>query len=211
MVSPDPWTVARGLESRAAELRINLLRLVALVTFYGFHLVKVYSVKDPAYLGPSYHGTVSVVALAWGVMVVVLHACLSRDWAPSWLMYAVVGLDLILATVLLTQAGDPRSPLLILYFVILASASLRLSSRLVLTTTGGAVFGYFCLVYYFIHFEVGSVEYEANPTIRVSRGFLIFIVMALAGAGLLASQGVRQSRRLTERMRLAEKSSQEAL
>ena len=40
------WTNAQRLEGWAGEIRVNLIRLVALVAFYGNHLVNVFLGHD---------------------------------------------------------------------------------------------------------------------------------------------------------------------
>ena len=73
--------------------------------------------------------------MVWSVGVMVLYLYLSRRWVPPALKYVVTAWDLLLVTTLVVLAGGPRSPLVILYFLIIAAAPLRLSIRLVYAAT----------------------------------------------------------------------------
>jgi len=185
-------------ESWAGEIRINLIRLAALLAFYGHHLLNVYFFKLQDSRARYFHGSVTVLAWALGLMVLVLFVGLSRHWAPPWLKYAVVVLDTVFVSVLIAVAADPKSPLLLLYFLILASTPLRMSPRLVQAATILTILAYLCLLGYYIFVDIGWKEYSRNPSVKLGRGLEIFIVLGMASAGFFASQAVRQFRRLME-------------
>src|SRR5262249_59555100 len=83
----------------------------------------------------------------------------------------------------------------VLYFLIIGSAPLRLSLRLVYVTTLGAMAGYVLFLGYYKYFLVGVERYAADPN-RLSRTDQAIFILALGAAGLLAGQMVRQARRL---------------
>jgi hypothetical protein len=117
-------------------------------------------------------------------------------------MYVAVGWDLLLTTALVILSPDgPRSPLMVLYFVIIATAPLRLSLPLVYFATLGAMAAAAVVLGQYIFFRVGRDAYfgakpGTGPRLPVVSE-LIFL-LALGAAGLLAGQVVRQARRLVQ-------------
>src|SRR5690349_17827456 len=77
------WLDARRPESWAGELRVNLVRLVAIVLFYGRHLVEFYMAAPAAPVRGVYHVRVTVNVLTWAAMAVALHLLLSRRRLPE--------------------------------------------------------------------------------------------------------------------------------
>ena len=198
MGNHDPWADAKRLESWAGETRVNFIRALALVAFYGHHLVNVYVLQDDPSLRGQFHGIVTGVVLVWAFVILVLHICLMRRFVPPTLKYFSTGADLFLLTamLMLTREG-PRSPLMFLYFLVIASAPLRLSLKLVYASTLGAMAAGICLVGYQYFFLIGPDNYYVSVD-RVPRPVQIIYLLALGGAGILAGQMVRQARRLVE-------------
>jgi hypothetical protein len=192
MRNEEQWADARRIEAWAGEVRVNLIRLAALVAFYGHHLVNVYLINDDPSLRGTYHVRVTLLVLAWAVGVLALHLCLSRRWVPPGLKYVATAWDTILITGVLILGNDPRSMLAVLYFLVVAAAALRLSLPLVYATALGSMAAY--LVF------LGYVKYvlELAPDQRLSRPQQIVFLLALGASGILAGQRVRQARRLVE-------------
>ena len=126
-VEPPQLRSALRSESWAGEVRVNLVRLAALIGFYGYHLANVWLSRDDPGLAGDYHLKVTALSMVWSIGVLVLYLCLARRWVPPALKYAVTVWDLVLVTTLLVLAGGPNSPLVILYFLVIAAAPLRLS------------------------------------------------------------------------------------
>lgn len=198
-MSAERWADARRIEAWAGEVRVNLIRAVSVLVFYGYHLLNVYAFKDPGAQG-KYHLAATAITLAWTVAVSGLHVCLSRRWVPPGLKYVATFTDLTLVTALLIASPEgPRSPLVVLYFVVLASSPLRLSLALVQATTFGAMAAAAVMLGYHVIYRVTwEVYYSADYTGRVSRTAEVLFLLALGAAGLLAGQAVRQARRLVE-------------
>jgi hypothetical protein len=192
MSSNTRWEDAQRLESWAGEIRVNLIRLAAIVGFYGHHLVNAFLIQDDATLTGDYHVAVTVVVLAWASAVLALHYCLTRRWVPPALKYVATAWDLLLITTLLLLGRDPSSVLPVLYFLVIAAAALRLSLPLVWAATLGAM-----ACYAFFH---GYLRFwlEVPAERRLSRPQQVIFLLALGGAGLLAGQVVRQVRRLVQ-------------
>jgi hypothetical protein len=191
------WADAQRLEAWAGEVRVNLVRAVALVAFYGHHLLNVYVLSpDDASLRGFYNAAVTVVVLGWFAAVGLLYWCLSRRWAPPALKYVATGWDLVMLTALLMSNPDgPRSPLMFIYFVIIASAPCRLSLLLVQTTTFAAVGSILVVMWHYVYVRVGSAAYfDDSKGLRIPRATEVIFLLSLGAAGLLAGQVVRQAR-----------------
>jgi hypothetical protein len=212
MSTPDPWADAQRLEGWAGEIRVNMIRAAALVVFYGHHLVNVYLLRDDPSLRGQFHAVVTGVVLVWAFIILALHLCLTRRYVPPALKFVSTGADLILITAMLMLTGEgPRSPLVLLYFLVIASAPLRLSLPLVYMATLGAMAASVALVgfQYFILIGPSSYYDDAHIHDRVARPAQIIFLLALGAAGLLAGQMVRQARRLVEGYSVAVEETQE--
>src|SRR5439155_899450 len=115
---------------------------------------------------------------------------------PPWLKFATTAADIVLITALLTLSGGPRSPLLVLYFLVIGAAALRLSLELVYAATLGSILAYLILLGHHAFYTVGYDRYYDNPELRVPRSHEVIFVLGLIVAGALAGQVVRQARRL---------------
>ncbi len=190
MAADPAWNAAQRLEGLAGEVRVNLIRLAAIVAFYGHHLVNVFVIGDNPALKGDYHVVVTSLVLAWALTVLIVHYCLMRRWIPEALKYVVTAWDLLLITTLLMVGGDARSMLAVLYFLVIVAAPLRLSLSLVWMATLGSMAGY--------AFFLGYVRWRLELPIeqRLSRPQQVVFLLALGAAGLFAGQFVRQCRRL---------------
>lgn len=191
MPGVDPWPDVQRIESWAGEVRVNFLRLVALVAFYSHHLVNVYWHRDDPTVGGPYHEAVTTLVLAWSAEVAGLHLCLTRRWVPSWLKFAATAADLVLVTALLLLGRDPKTMLAVLYLLVVVAAALRLSLSLVAFATAGAVAGYLFFLG-FVRFWLQLPDWQ-----RLSRPQQVVFLLAIAVTGLLAGQYVRQARRVS--------------
>jgi hypothetical protein len=180
-----PWVAAQRMEAWAGELRGNVIRLAAITAFYGHHLFNALILKQS--FPPGYTLAVSTIAIIWGVGCLALHVALVGRWLPPALPYAAVCFDALLATSLLLTSDGPGSPLVVVLFLIVASAPLRLNLGLVWATTLLAILSF--------AFVCGHAKWR-RPEWRIPRRRQAVIVLGIAGAGFLAGQSVRQARRL---------------
>jgi hypothetical protein len=198
-MSQARWEDARRLESWAGEMRVNMLRTLAVLVFYIYHLVNFYLLRDTS-ITDAYHVQVTAIFFLWGVLCFALYHTLINRYVPGWLAYAVVGLDLALVTALcMLNPEGPRSALMMLYFVVIATAPLRLCLRLVWVATCGAIVGAGIVLAHHIVVRCGGMPYFAadNPQ-RVPMSSEIVFVLCLLTAGVVAGQMVRAARRLLE-------------
>ncbi|MCI0465261.1 MAG: hypothetical protein L0Z62_50710 [Gemmataceae bacterium] len=189
MSADTRWEDARRVEGWAGEVRVNVVRLAALLVFYGHHLVNFGLIGDET-VTPAYHAAVTALVLAWAAAILVLHLCLSRRYVPPALKYLATSWDLGMITGLLVLGDDPRSMLAVLYFLVISGAALRLSLALVWAATLGAMGAY--------AFFLGYVHFWLDPPAhyRLERSGQIIFLLALGAAGILAGQLVRQVRRI---------------
>ena len=192
----DSWDDVRRLEEWAGEARVNLIRLAGVVLFFGRHLAEYLLASPGEYARGPYHLRVTWIAAALAASVLLVRQALARRVVPSWLKYATTAWDLFLVTLLCMIAGGPRSPLVLLLFLVVAMAPLRLSLRLVYATTAGAMLSYLCLLAFYAWFKIGREKYYATPELRIPRSEEAIWLIALLVAGLLAGQVVRQARRI---------------
>jgi hypothetical protein len=197
-MSDTRWEDARRLEAWAGEVRVNLVRVAALVVFYAYHLLNTFVLSNDATLRGTYNAAVSSIVIGWAAGALTLYVCLSRRWVPPGLKYVATCWDLALITALLVAGREgPRSPLALLYFVVVAAAPLRLSLGLVTFTTLGAMAAAAVALGHYVFFVVGSAAYyAADSPHRIPRAHEVIFLLALAVSGLLAGQSVRQARRL---------------
>lgn len=194
------WEDARRLEAWAGEVRVNLIRAVALALFYANHLLNVYIFDDDLASRGQFHVAVTAVVLAWASGILVLYACLSRRWMPASLKYVVTAWDLLLITLLvILSSSGPRSPMMLLYFVVLASAPLRLSLPLIWFSTVGSTLCGLIVLGQYIFFRVGwDAYFDPERGLHIPRVAEILFLLALAAVGLLTGQMVRQAHRLVQ-------------
>jgi hypothetical protein len=197
------WEDARRLEAWAGEVRVNLIRAAALVAFYAHHLVNVYLIPHEAAVQSDLRGNftilVTAVVLAWAGAIFVLYFCLSRRLVPPALKYVATAWDLAMITALLMIRDGPHSPLIFLYFLVIAAAPLRLSLPLVYVATLGAMGAATLMMGHYVFIEVGRENYyDLHKPYGVARTAEVIFLLSLGVAGLFAGQVVRQARRLVE-------------
>jgi hypothetical protein len=188
----NPWDDARRLEGWAGEFRLNVIRLVAIAGFYGYHLLDAYVLRpEDETLRGAYHTQVTILALAWAVGAIVLHLYLVNRWAPAALKYLATGWDVVMITAVLMAGRDPHSLLTAVYLLVVAAAALRLCLVLVYAATVGSMLGFLALHGYIRY----VLEFPASQ--RLSHAQQTLFLLALAVAALIAGQVVRQARRLS--------------
>ncbi|MEQ8785375.1 MAG: hypothetical protein RIC55_03715 [Pirellulaceae bacterium] len=197
------WARTQIIEAWAGETRLNLIRLVGVLVFYGQHLVHYLFFNADEHLSAAYHTQTTALVMAWMAAVVALFVCLARRLSPRWLKYAVTALDAALIAALLIVSGGPRSAFLPLFLLVVAAAPLRPSLGLVTAATSMAAAGYLFVLGYYVLVQVGVDDYyQGGAAVRIPRDSQILFLLTLAVAGLLAGQAVRQMRRSIARAAL---------
>jgi hypothetical protein len=205
MSEPDEthWKDTQRLESWAGETRLNLIRLLAIAVFYGRHVIEALAAPVGSPVRGKYHAQVTFLCLLWASAAVVMHMRLTRRRMDPWLKYAATGFDAAMITGLCALAGGPKTPLVLLYFPLIAAAPMRLSLRLVYVATGCAIAGYLILLGHYAWYIVGFRKYYSTPELRIPRSQEAIWILAMLVCGFLAGQVVRQMHRITARYPVA--------
>jgi hypothetical protein len=196
-IPSDSWPDIQRVESFAGEIRVNLIRFAAIIIFYARHLFELWLRRHEIGMMNRYNLEVTGVVIAWLALAVVLHWDLADRKTGWWTKYIAVIWDLAMVT-LLGMLATPRSSLLTLYFVIIATAPLRLSLPLVWVATIGSWIGYALVLVHYVWWFIGRDVYYSTPEIRIPRKDEAIFILALGAAGLCAGQAVRQMRRLVK-------------
>jgi len=178
------------VEAWVGEVRINAIRLVSLAAFYGYHVLNTFVISNDETLQGRFHTSVSLTVFLWAAGAVLMHLILLRRVMFPALPLTVIAWDISLATVVLCIGQNPHSMVVSVYFLIVASAALRFSIPPVYLATLGSLVGYLVFLGY------SRFVLDLPIEVRVTRSNQIIMAIALATAGLLAGQSVRQVRRI---------------
>lgn len=193
---PTPWHVTERLGALSGEARANGLRVLGIAVFYAIEVLNYRGLS----LGPlqiprvegvdqQFHAMATALSVAWiMVAAMVLLATRNRIFPPA-LKYLSTGADLFLLTAVLTLADGPRSPVLAVYFLVIVLAGTRMSQRLVLFASGGAVLGYVALL--------AQVRFY-RPDLDVPPHWALTTICALVLQGVVMYQIVGGAKRAAE-------------
>lgn len=202
------WYITERWQQFEGESRANLLRIIAIATFYVIHLWNYYGGQGKLgnvgvlQLGAAgdvdqrFHVMITLLALSWILLAVAILLCLRSSYFPNWLpTFSTLGDALFLTSVLGISTG-PRSPLLAAYFLVIVLAALRFDLRLVRVATVASMLGYVCL----LGLAKWPERFGLDPTIErmVPRYQELIFLAALALTGIFLGQMVRRVRRMAE-------------
>ena len=202
------WFITERWQQYTGEARANLLRIVAIGTFYLVHCWTYYSsagklpnwgflqVVEAGSIDRKFHLLVTCLALAWIMLAAWVHLMLRAQVFPRWLPTVSTLGDVLLLTSVLGIAAGPRSPLVVGYFLVIVLAALRFDIRLVRLTTFAVVAGYVCL----LGLAKWPARFGLDPTVErmVPRYQELVFVLALALTGVFVGQIVRRVRYLAQ-------------
>ena len=185
------WFIVARWQRFAGEGSANLLRVVAVTTFYLLQLVVYYRLTPEGERDPTFQRAATLVAAAAAFSALTVLLCLQRRVFPSALSYLSTLSDLLLVTALASFGSGPHSPVVLIYFLVLALAGLRFDRWLVSFAVVGSIAGYMGLV--------GSVDdswFDADHAVAPVRQLMMIASLALTG--MVIGQQVHQSRALAE-------------
>jgi hypothetical protein len=200
------WYVIQRWQQYEGEARANLLRILAIGTFYLIHLWNYFSsqgkLPDWGFLQLAvegqierrFHLLVTFLALAWILLAAVVHLSLQDRVFPKWLPLVSTLCDVLFLTCILIVASGPQSPLIVAYFLVIALAALRLDLQLVRITTVAAIAGYLCILGYAKWPATFGGDEKVITT--VPRYEQLVVLAALALTGIIIGQVVRRVRNL---------------
>ena len=192
------WFIISRWQEYEGEGRANLLRLLALILFYAIELINYYGldlgfVKMPKIVDRPFHLAVTLLTVAWCMLCLGVLCCRLQGIFPRWLAFLSTGIDVLLLTTILTLADGPRSPLVVVYFLILVLAALRFNLPLIWFATTAAGLGYLFLLGFALWGKVPGWE-RADQT--VPRHHQIIFLLGLVLTGVILGQVIRRVRHL---------------
>lgn len=194
---PGSWHITSRVEELSGERRANALRVLGLVVFYSIEVLNYrglsfggLEIPQVEGVDQTFHAMATALTVAWIALSAGVLIALRNQFFPPALKYISTGFDLALLTSVLTLADGPRSPVLLLYFLLIPLAALRLSPRLVGFATLGTLVGYGCVL--------GDVALR-RPELAVPAHWAITTFAALLLCGVVAHQLVSTARRAATR------------
>ena len=119
------WFIVSRWQEYAGETRANLLRVIGIGVFYGIQLVHYYVFSDRSEAANSFHQAATALAVAWSLMALGVLLCLRSEFFPGVLKFLSTAVDIVLLSGLAMIGSKAHSPLVMVYFVIIALAALR--------------------------------------------------------------------------------------
>lgn len=191
------WYIVGRWQEYEGEVRANLLRVIGISAFYAVELINYYGLSveslelaKQSSVTREFHQTVTALAVAWTMLALAVHMCLTRQIFPAAMKYVSTGLDLVFLTAILMVADGPRSPLVVGYFLLITLAALRFNLTLIRCTTLGAMACYLVVC--------GYVRWWGNGSLRVPRYQQLILLVALALTGTVLGQIIRRVRSLAD-------------
>lgn len=193
------WYIVGRWQEYEGEGRANLLRIIGIAAFYGIELANYHGLKLGFLHMPKaegitreFHAAATALAVAWTMVALGVHLCLRRQIFPAALKFVSTGCDLLLLTSILMLADGPRSPLVAVYFLIIALAPLRFNLPLVRFASIGAMLGYLTLLGHDKWFRI------PRPDALVPRYHQLIVLVALGLTGVLLGQVIRRVHAMAE-------------
>ena len=188
------WYIVGRWEELGGEARVNLLRIVAVGAFYCVQLAQYFFFAPRTADSTRFHQQATAVAVAWTLVALAVLLSLRLRVFPAALKYVSAACDLILLTTLASLAAGPDSPLVMVYFLIIALAALRFSLGLVWFSTLGAMVGYWLLVG--LADAKSSRWFDAQHAVPPATQLVTLLSLGLTG--IVIGQVVRRVRALAE-------------
>lgn len=157
--------IAKKFLAIEGEMVVNLIRILALTVFYVIELINFHGlhwgwleIAKVDSLDLRLHKILTGICVAWGFSSLGIWYSLKNRMFKPILSYFVSGLDVLLLTFVLLVADGPRSPLTVLYFLILTMIALRFDLMLLRLGAASASVSYLAIIanakYYRSNLEV---------------------------------------------------------
>jgi hypothetical protein len=194
------WYIVGRWQEYEGESRANLFRIAAVGFFYAVELYNYWN----GVVDKPFHQAATALALAWASVSLGVLVCLTQHVFPATLKYLSTAADLVLLTVILVLADGPKSPLVVIYLLLIVAAALRFSLPLIWFTSVGSMLCYI--------FLLGYAKWYATRDLHVLRHQQVIFLLALALTGLMLGQIIRRVRRMASEYagRMAAKATSES-
>ena len=193
---PKPWHVVRRLQSFRGEERANFVRIAAIAIFYCIQLVNRHGLdlgfielEQVAGVDDRFHAAITALAASWIAAAMGVVVLMRNHRFPPALKFVTTAIDVVLLTAMLMIADGPSSPLVVVFFLILAGAPLRFSLPLVHFATAAVIVGYIVVV---------GEAWLHRPDMRVPRYEQIMTIAAFAFVGVALAEMTKAVRNAAE-------------
>ncbi len=181
------WYIVGRRQEYEGEARANLFRVIAVAGFYAVQLVNFSFLSSHTAANLAFQRTITLVCAAWLFIALAVLVAQLRKFFPPLLKHFSVCADLLLVTATCSAGSGPASPLVFVFFLIIAMAALRFSLSLIWTTTTGAI-----ACYLFLLGQADSSWFDDVHVIPVVNQMVIMLCMALTG--IVLGQMIRRVR-----------------
>ncbi len=207
-IAERQWFIVGRWHEYEGESRANLLRIVAIGSFYVVELLRFYIFEKTNPDQLAFHRQATMVAVAWTMVSLAILLCLRLRIFPAALKYASTGCDIALLTALAAlNSPGPFSPLVLGYFLVIALAALRFSLSLIWFSTLASMLGYWSLVG--LEDARTSRWFDAQHAVPPARQLITLLSLGLTG--IVIGQVVRRVKAMAaeyaQRLRAAEKTA----
>jgi hypothetical protein len=190
-VTDRQWFIVGRWQEYDGETRANLLRILAIGAFYVVELANFYLVHNASEGLHDFHRAATAIAVCWSLVALGNLLCLRRQIFPAWLKFVSTGADILLLTALATLGNKSESPLVLVYFLIIALAAVRFSLRLIWCATLGSMTGYMALVG-----VSDQTWFDANHETPIVTQLITLLSLGLTG--IILGQVIRRTRTLAD-------------
>ncbi len=142
----DAWTVAQRWFEYEGEIRVAVMRVTLVAGLYGLQLLNHYVFSSHSAEELSFHQHASLLASVGLFLSLIVLVALIRRFFPLQLKFATCLADISLLTLTASLASGPASPLVGIYFLLIATAAMRCSITLIWVATVASLVGYMALV-----------------------------------------------------------------
>ncbi len=142
----DAWSIARRWFEYEGEIRVAVMRVILVAGLYGLQLLHHYVFSERTVEDLWFHRHASLLAAVWLCLSLIVLLALMRRYFPVQLKFATCVTDVALLTLAASLGSGPASPLVGVYFLLIATAALRCSAALIWVATVASLFGYMVLV-----------------------------------------------------------------
>lgn len=170
------WYVVGRWQAFAGEAQTNMLRVAAVAGFYAIQLLNYLTFSTRSGPEQAFQRAVTLIAAAWLFLSLAVLVSLQRRFFPAALQHVVAIADVLLLTAACSIGSGSASPLVAVYFLLIALGALRNYVSLVWTSTLGAMVGYLCLVAI-----KDPTWFDANHATPVVNQLVTLLSLALTG------------------------------
>ncbi len=194
----DQLLSLRNQESLAGEIRVNFIRIVAIVAFFLNHLFAHYIEFVRPTDQASFHVAVLCIVIIWFLESLFVYFWTSlKPWSVKGSVIVHSTDLLMIATLIGISSAGPQSQFVFLLPILIVASALRLHLPLVYVATLGSLLVYWMTLGCYVFVQVGMEAYYAEGSLfRIPRNEQIFASIMILVTGLVAGQYTRQALRL---------------